>query len=85
MRSLGCLEDIDWHHGEVLIRGKGARQECLPWSVEVGAAVADYLMHARPANAVHREVFCAVSCAPAAADLRVGLSDRLRDQLGDLR
>jgi site-specific recombinase XerD len=54
------LEDIDWHHGEVLIRGKGARQECLPLPVEVGQAVADYLMHARPADAGHREVFCAV-------------------------
>ena len=53
------LEDIDWRQGEVLIRGKGARQECLPLSDEVGQAVADYLMHARPTDAVHREVFCA--------------------------
>jgi len=54
------LEDIDWRHGEVLIRGKGSRQECLPLPDEVGHAVADYLMHARPTDAVHREVFCAV-------------------------
>jgi integrase/recombinase XerD len=54
------LEDIDWRHGEVLIRGKGSRQECLPLPDEVGQAVADYLMHGRPADAVHREVFCAV-------------------------
>lgn len=54
------LEDIDWRHGEVLIRGKGSRQECLPLPDEVGQAVADYLMHARPADTVHREVFCAV-------------------------
>jgi len=54
------LEDIDWRHGEVLIRGKGSRQERLPLPDEVGQAVADYLMHARPADAVHREVFCAV-------------------------
>jgi integrase/recombinase XerD len=54
------LEDVDWHHGEILIRGKGARQECLPLPAEVGAAVADYLMHARPAGTSHREVFCTV-------------------------
>jgi len=54
------LEDIDWHHGEILIRGKGARRDRLPLPAEVGEAVADYLMHARPADAVHREVFCTV-------------------------
>lgn len=54
------LEDIDWRHGELLIRGKGARQECLPLPDEVGQAVADYLMHARPVDTVHREVLCAV-------------------------
>lgn len=54
------LEDFDWHHGEILIRGKGAKDERLPLPTEVGAAVAGYLMHARPADAVHREVFCSV-------------------------
>jgi integrase len=54
------LEDIDWHHGEILIRGKGSRREHLPLPAEVGEAVADYLIHARPADAVHREVFCTV-------------------------
>ena len=54
------LEDIDWHHGEVLIRGKGARDERLPLLDEVGAAVVDYLIHARPADTSHREVFCTV-------------------------
>ena len=54
------LEDIDWHHGEVLIRGKGTRHERLPLPADVGEAVVDYLMHTRPADAVHREVFCTV-------------------------
>lgn len=54
------LEDIDWHHGEVLVRGKGAREECLPMPAEVGHAVADYLIHARPGETSHREVFCTV-------------------------
>jgi integrase/recombinase XerD len=54
------LDDIDWHKGEVLIRGKGAKNECLPLPAEVGEAVAAYLVHARPAETVHREVFCTV-------------------------
>ena len=55
------LEDIHWHHGEILIRGKGSTEENLPLPVDVGDAVADYLAHARPADAVHREVFCTLS------------------------
>lgn len=54
------LEDIHWHHGEILIRGKGSTEEDLPLPVDVGDAVADYLAHARPADAMHREVFCTV-------------------------
>lgn len=54
------LEDIHWRHGEVLIRGKGAKHECLPLPTEVGAAVVDYLMLARPADADLREVFCTI-------------------------
>jgi integrase/recombinase XerD len=52
------MEDIDWHLGEILIRGKGAKDERLPLPAEVGEAVADYLVHARPADTVHKEVFC---------------------------
>lgn len=54
------LEDIHWRHGEVLVRGKGAKRECLPLPAVVGAAVVDYLMHARPADADLREVFCTI-------------------------
>ncbi|MCW4466752.1 site-specific integrase [Glutamicibacter sp. MNS18] len=43
------LEDIDWHHGEFMVRGKGSKDERLPLSEEVGAAMADYLLNARPA------------------------------------
>lgn len=51
------LEDIDWHQGEILIRGKGAKDERLPLPADVGEAVADYLVHARPADTDHRQVF----------------------------
>ena len=37
------LADIRWRTGEVLIRGKGRRQDLLPLPSEVGAAIACYL------------------------------------------
>ncbi len=42
------LDDLDWRHGEVLVRGKGARVERLPLTTAVGNALADYLTGARP-------------------------------------
>jgi len=37
------LEDVDWRAGELLIRGKGNRQDVLPLPVDVGEAVVSYL------------------------------------------
>jgi site-specific recombinase XerD len=42
------LADIDWRAGEVLVRGKGNRDERLPLPVDVGEAVVDYLRRGRP-------------------------------------
>ena len=42
------LDDLDWRHGEVLVRGKGARVERLPLITSVGTALAGYLTGARP-------------------------------------
>lgn len=42
------LDDIDWHHGELIVRGKGNRHERLPLPSAVGAAVASYLQRGRP-------------------------------------
>jgi integrase len=42
------LEDIDWRAGELLIHGKGDRQERLPLPVDVGEAVVDWLRDGRP-------------------------------------
>ena len=44
------LEDVDWRHGEILIRGKGGREEVLPLPADVGEAVACYL------SGAHRRV-----------------------------
>ncbi|MGH7754041.1 MAG: tyrosine-type recombinase/integrase [Gemmatimonadales bacterium] len=50
------LDDIDWRAGEVVVRGKGARQDRLPLPAEVGEAIAAYLQRGRP-KTKRREVF----------------------------
>jgi site-specific recombinase XerD len=42
------LDDIDWRHGEIVIRGKGGRRERLPLPADAGQALAGYLSCARP-------------------------------------
>lgn len=54
------LQDINWHQGEVLVRGKGSKQERLPLLAEVGAAVADYLTTAQSTRTCVR---CSAQCA----------------------
>jgi integrase/recombinase XerD len=39
------LGDVDWRHGEIVVRGKGNRQERLPLPADVGDAVVAYLRH----------------------------------------
>ena len=41
------LADVDWHQGEIVVHGKGNRQEHLPLPADVGEAVVAYL-HRRP-------------------------------------
>lgn len=43
-----ALADIDWRAGELMVRGKGRRDERLPLPAEVGEAIAGYLQHDRP-------------------------------------
>jgi integrase/recombinase XerD len=45
------LEDVDWRAGTLAIRGKGRRVDRLPLPKPLGAALAQYLRHARPRNA----------------------------------
>jgi len=54
------LDDIDWRAGEVVIHGKGNRQEGLPLPTDVGEAVAAYLRRGRSHSAQGREVFLRV-------------------------
>lgn len=79
------LEDLDWRAGEILVRGKGDRQERLPLPTDVGAAVSAYLHHGRPEGVAGRRVFVSVRAplrpmtssgvkqAVHAAGLRTGL------------
>lgn len=50
------LDDIDWRAGELVVRGKGARQDRLPLPADVGEAIAAYLRRGRP-QTDRREVF----------------------------
>ena len=79
------LDDIDWRAGELIVRGKGDRQERLPLPDDVGAALVAYLQRGRPSTAQARSVFTrvraphgpmtsgAVSHAVFAAGRRAGL------------
>jgi site-specific recombinase XerD len=42
------LDDLDWRHGEITVRGKGRRTDRLPLPVDVGEALAAYLHDGRP-------------------------------------
>jgi integrase/recombinase XerD len=44
------LDDIDWRAAEVVVRGKGAREDRLPLPVDVGKAIASYLRRGRRAG-----------------------------------
>jgi site-specific recombinase XerD len=44
------LSDLDWDRGHLRVRGKAGRQQLLPVPTDVGAAIAAYLQHGRPAS-----------------------------------
>jgi integrase len=85
--------DIGWRSGEILVRGKGGRDERLPLPSDVGAAIADYCRHARPRDAasgmlfLHARAPCgpvtssAVGHAVKRACLRAGLEPASAHQL----
>ena len=55
-----CLDDVDWHAGELVVLGKGRRAERLPLPVDVGEAITGYLRAGRPASAQDRALFVRV-------------------------
>jgi integrase/recombinase XerD len=50
------LDDLDWRAGELVVRGKGAREDPLPPPADVGEAIAAYLRRGRP-RTDRRELF----------------------------
>ncbi len=44
------LDDIDWDHAQLRVRGKGERESLLPLTADVGEAIAAYLEHGRPTS-----------------------------------
>jgi site-specific recombinase XerD len=44
------LDDLDWRHGEIVVRGKGGRRERMPLPVDVGEALVAYLSDGRPST-----------------------------------
>ena len=48
------LDDINWDVGEIIIRGKGPREDRLPIPCDVGEALAAYLQYARPSCPTRR-------------------------------
>jgi site-specific recombinase XerD len=81
-----ALVDIDWRVGEVLIRGKGRREGCLPLPMDVGEALVGWLRRGRPrcespkvftrVRAPHRGLTSGgVSAIVRAAAARAGLAE----------
>jgi len=62
--------DIDWRSGELLVRGKGRRQDRLPIPSEVGEALVAYLAWGRtPADGRRLFLTCRAPRGPIRADL----------------
>jgi integrase/recombinase XerD len=70
------LDDIDWRAGQIVVHGKGRRDERLPLPAEVGEAIAAYLRRGRPTTA-GREVFVS-AIAPWSALTREAVSTIVR-------
>lgn len=64
------LRDVDWRCGELVVRGKGRRQDRLPLPAEVGEALVAYLSRGRnPQDARQLFLTCRAPRGPIRADL----------------
>jgi site-specific recombinase XerD len=64
------LGDVDWRAGEIVVRGKGRREDRLPLPADVGEALVAYLSQARPpVRSFHVFLTCKAPRGPIRADL----------------
>ncbi|WP_330350943.1 tyrosine-type recombinase/integrase [Streptomyces sp. NBC_00582] len=64
------LDDVDWRCGEIVVRGKGRREDRLPLPADVGEALVAYLSGPRPhLKARHVFLTCKAPRGPIRADL----------------
>lgn len=69
------VDDIDWRHGEITVRGKGNHHELLPIPIDVGEAIVRYLQEGhRRVPPGCRALFVQVR-APEGAMSPVGVGD----------
>ncbi len=52
------LQDLDWPAGTLRVFGKGRREVCLPLPQDVGEALIEYLVKARPSVDIDRVFLC---------------------------
>jgi site-specific recombinase XerD len=71
------LDDIDWHRGEIVVRGKGGRRDRMPLPVDVGEALVAYLRAGRAGTAGARAVFLRVRAPMGTLGTR-GVADAVR-------
>jgi len=74
------LEDLDWQEGLITVRGKAGRYSQLPLPIDVGAAIADYLRHGRPA-ASSRCVFLRAKAPAGGFQGQCGIGSIVRHRL----
>lgn len=70
------LDDLRWRDGEIVIRGKGSRQDRLPLPADVGDALVCHLRHRR-SGAKDRALFL-IHCAPHHRLARSGVTSVVR-------
>lgn len=56
-----ALDDVNWRAGEILVHGKGGREDLLPLPVDVGKALVGYLQHRPPGPGGCRTLFLKVT------------------------
>ena len=74
------LDDVDWRAGEIVVHGKGRREDRLPLPADVGEAITGYLQRGRPESR-RRELFLRAR-APIGALGRGGVSAIVRRACG---